>query len=424
MILLRKSFVMIALAGLLAGCAPAAPMADTAVVEPAVMEPSALPPTALPTERPASTENLSDGCVAPGEYDAELDYFPQKSEIKLTEGFMVEYHKHYKLVTVNMPYPGAQEPAVYVLVQCGTPAPTGFEEAQVIEVPVESVVSMSTSYLPSLEALGVLDRLVGLDDATYVSNPTVQQMAAEDKLTNLGYGSGVNVEAALALDPDLILTYGSGSPDYDAHPVLVEAGLKSVLNAEWLETSPLGRAEWMKFIALFFNREAIAEEAFNKTAEAYNELATLAGQAEEKPSVFTASDYQGTWYVPGGNSFAAALLRDAGAEYLWADDESTGSLPLAFESVFETAGEADVWVNIGYFFSLDELLAADERYAEFAAFQNGAVWNNDARMGATGGNDYYESAVIHPDVVLADLVSIFHPELMAGYERVYYRQVK
>src|SRR5690606_12303935 len=107
-----------------------------------------------------------------------------------------------------------------VLVQCGTPAPEGFLDKQIIEVPVQTVVTMSTSYLPFLDELGLLDRLVGLDDATYVSNPTVLKMAEEGKLTMIGYGAGVNVEQALELSPDLILTYGSGALDYDAHPVL------------------------------------------------------------------------------------------------------------------------------------------------------------------------------------------------------------
>jgi iron complex transport system substrate-binding protein len=312
----------------------------------------------------------------------------------------------------------------YALVQCGTPAPEGFLDEQIIEVPVKTVVTMSTTYLPFLDELGLLDRLVGLDDATYVSNPTVLKMAEEGKLTMLGYGSGVNVEKALELQPDLILTYSSGAPEYDAHPVLIQAGLKTVVDAEWLDTSPLGRAEWGKFIAVFFNQEAKAETLFAEKVKAYEDLKTLAAGVTQKPTVFTGSDYQGTWNMPGGNSFAAAFLKDAGANYLWADDTSTGSLPLAFEAVFERAKDADYWLNVGFFASLADLLAADARYADFAAYQNGNVWNNDARTSPNGGNDYYESAVAHPETVLADLIKIFHPELLPDHELVYYRQLK
>lgn len=384
-------------------------------------------PTEIFETEPAfipAVENILTGCVSDGEFDEQQDYFPQKATITYTEAFSVEYHNNYKLVTITTPYPGAFEPITYVLVQCGTPAPDGFTPEQIIEVPVATVVSMSTSYLPALAAIDALPNLVGLDDPTYVSNATVLEMAADGNLAALGYGSGVNVEVALDLAPDLIITYGSGVPEYDAHPLLIEAGLKTVIDAEWLETSPLGRAEWAKFIALFFNKEAIAEVNFLATADRYTQLAQLAATAESKPTVFTASDYQGTWFMPGGNSFAAAFLKDAGADFLWANDPSTGSLPLAFESVYDAANAADHWINVGYYFSLDEIVAADARYADFAAFQNGNVWNNDARMGPTGGNDYYESAVIHPDDVLADLISIFHPELLPDHELVYYRQLK
>lgn len=413
--MLRKlSILALAFALLLAGCAPATTPAPA---------PTVVPTQPTPTlEAPA--HNLTDGCIPEGKFSPEIDYFPEKATLQYTAGFSIEYHNSYKVVTVKTPWPGASESLQYALVQCGAPAPEGFTEAQIIEVPVKSIVTMSTSYLPFLDELGLLDRLVGLDDATYVSNPTVLKMAEEGKLTMLGYGSGVNVEKALELKPDLIMTYGSGAPEYDAHPVLLQAGLKVVINAEWLDTSPLGRAEWGKFIAAFFNKEAQAENLFADKAKQYNDLKALAANVSTKPTVFTGSAYQGTWNVPGGNSFAAAFLKDAGAAYLWADDPSSGSLPLAFEAVFEKAQNADFWLNVGFVGSLDDLKAMDTRYADFAAFQNGNVWNNDAKTSPNGGNDYYESAVAHPELVLADLIKIFHPALLPEHNLVYYRQLK
>lgn len=414
--MLRKTLILTLLIALLAACSPqAAPMGDSAQTEiPAAEAASAISPE----------HNLTDSCVIEGEFNASVDYFPEKATLTHTDGFSVEYFNNYKVVTVKTPYPGTAESIQYVLVQCGTPAPEGFLDEQIINIPVQTVVIMSTSYLPFLDELGLLDRLVGLDDATYVSNPAVLKMAEEGKLAMIGYGSGVNVEQALELSPELILTYGSGAPDYDAHPVLIEAGLKTVVNAEWLETTPLGRTEWGKFIAVFFNKEADAQTLFAKTVERYSEYAAVVASATERPTVFTASDYQGIWSMPGGNSFAAAFFKDAGADYLWADDTSTGSLPLAFEAVFEKAQGAEYWVNVGYFFTLDDLLAADARYADFNAYQSGNIWNNDARISPNGGNDYYESAVAHPELVLADLIKIFHPELLPDHELVYYRQLK
>jgi iron complex transport system substrate-binding protein len=395
---------------LLAACAP-------------VAAPSAPPiQSADPTHSSAPTTNLTDSCIE--DFDATIDYFPEKLAPEYSDGFGVEYHHSYKVVTVNTPWQGASAPLRYALVQCGAPIPEGFTEQEIIEVPVERFVGMSTTYLPVLDRLGLLDRLVGLDDITYVSNETVIAMDKAGQLGYIGYGANVNVEQALSLEPDLILTYAVGGSDYDAHPKLLEAGLPVVVESSWLDNSPLGRAEWLKFIALFFNQEAAAVDAFANTAAAYNDLAALAAQVETRPTVFTDSVYQGTWYMPGGQSYFARYLADAGADYLWADEPSAGSQPLSFEAVFDRAQDAQFWLNQGYISSLDELLAGDARYGEFAAFQAGNIWNNNARMNANGGSDYYESGSANPDVVLADLIKIFHPELLPEHELVYYQQLK
>jgi iron complex transport system substrate-binding protein len=368
------------------------------------------------------TTNLNDGCVAT--YDPSVDYFPDKLTLIYTDGFTVEYHNHYKVVTIAAPWQGAAEPLRYVLVQCGTPAPEGFSEQEIIEVPVMRFIGTSTTYLPVLEQLGLLDRLVGLDDITYVNNEQVIALDQEGKLGYIGYGSNVNIEGALELDPDLILTYSVGGGDYDAHPKLIEAGLPVVVEASWLDSSPLGRAEWLKFIGLFFNQEAQAEATFAATAARYEELVALAAQASERPTVFTDTVYQGVWYMPGGDSYFARYLADAEADFLWADEPGSGSQPLSFEVVFDRAREAEFWLNLGYIDNLADLLAADARYADFVAFHSGNVWNNNVRINANGGNDYYESGSANPDVVLADLIKIFHPELLPDHELVYYQQLK
>ncbi|MEZ4860238.1 MAG: ABC transporter substrate-binding protein [Caldilineaceae bacterium] len=397
----------------------------TACVAPtATTAPATAPTVAATTSNTgaAPTTNLTTGCIET--FDPAVDYFPDKVTPTYTDGFTVEYHNSYKVVTVAKPWPGAEAALHYVLVQCGAPAPEGFEPLQIINVPVQSIATMSTSYLPFLDDLGVLDRLVAVDDATYVNNPTVVAKAETGEIAQIGYGAGVNVEQLLDLAPDIIMTYGSGSPDYDAHPVLLNAGLHAVVNAEWLEPSPLGRAEWGKFIALFFNKEAEATAQFAATAQRYEELKAQAATVTAKPTVLTDSEYQGSWYVAGGKSFAAQLWADAGAAYLWADDDAAASIPLAFEAVYDKAADADYWINVGFINSLAELKAADARYADFAAFQNGNVWNNNKKQNANGGNDYYESAVAHPDVVLADLIAIFHPELLPDHELVYYQKLQ
>jgi iron complex transport system substrate-binding protein len=369
----------------------------------------------------AQEANLTDSCVE--NYDPSVDYFPDKAEVEFATGLQIEYFNNYKVIHVLTPWLGAEKPFVYVLVQCGTPAPEGFDDALVIEVPVGKVIATSTTQLPHLDQLGLLDHLVAVETFAYVYNENVRQMIEDGKLAEIGYGSGVNVEVVLDLDPDLVMTFGIGSPDYDAYPILLDAGVPTVLNAEWTDTSPLGRSEWIKFTAAFFNREADANQIFDGIVTRYQDIAALAADVEDRPTVFLNTPFEGTWYVPGAKGYMAALLADAGAEYLWTDNEETQSLYLDFESVFDRAATADFWLNVGYWDSLATGLAEDERYAEFKAFQEGNVFNNTRRMTPGGGVDMYESGVTNPDIVLADLVKIFHPELLPDHELFYYQKL-
>lgn len=419
---MKKSLLSVILLGLLlVACTTASPAEETEspAVEPVVE--TASDPTPEP-EMTTLEENITAGCV--DAYSEGVDYFPNKIEVTEAANFTVDYFDHYKVVTINAPFAGAESGITYLLVQCGTPIPADVTAEATIEVPVNSIVAMSTSYLPALEELGLLDKVVGVDTAAFTSNETITSGVAAGDIVEIGGGAEVNVETAIDLQPDLIMTYGTGSADFDAEPRLREAGLDVALNAEFLETTPLGRAEWVDYIALFFNEEAAAESWFEGVADRYNELRDMAAGTAERPVVFTDTPYEGTWYMAGGGSFAAQLLEDAGADYVYADDEQTGSLFLDFETVFDDASAADFWLNIGFFSSLDDLSAADSRFTEFTAFQNGQVYNNDARMSANGGNDYYESAVVRPDVVLEDLIAIFHPDLVPAHEFTYFRKVE
>jgi iron complex transport system substrate-binding protein len=283
---------------------------------------------------------------------------------------------------------------------------------------------MSTTYLSHLAELGLLDRLVGLDNPQFVHTPAVVEMIEAGELATVRSGTEINVERILALDPSLVMTYGMGTPADDVHPQLIAAGVPVAINAEYVEPTPLGRAEWIKFTAAFFNEEAVAEEFFAEVATRYEDLAARASASEERPTLLVNAPFQGTWYMPGGNSFLAQFFADAGADYLWADDDTQVSLQLSFETVFAEAANADIWVHPGAATSLDELLAMDERFANFAAFQQGAVYNNTKRLNENGGNDYWESGMINPHLILADQIAIFHPDLLPDHELYYYQRLR
>jgi len=365
--------------------------------------------------------NLTDECVT--EFDPEVDYFPEKVTLEEATGWKIEYFNHYKIITVLNPWRDADVQFRYALLQCGTPPPDLKDNTLLIEIPVQRVVAMSTTQLPHLDELGLLDRLVGVDSFLYINNETVRQKIAAGELVEIGSGGQVNVEQALDLNPDLIMTYGVGNPEFDAHPKLLEAGLKVVLNSEYMESTPLGRAEWIKFTAAFFNQEMAANKAYAAIANRYREIAAKAREVANKPTVLANAPFRGTWYMPGGKSYVAQLLADAGATYLWADDTSSGSQPLSFEEVFERAQNADFWLNPGSAKSLSELQQIDERFSQFTAFQKGNVFNNNKRLNENGGNDYWETGVTNPHLILADLIKILHPELLPDHELFFYQQL-
>ena len=375
-----------------------------------------------PAKEVLTTANLTDSCVEA--YDKNVDYFPDKVAIEEASGLVIEYHNHYKVIYVTNPWRDAGITFQYVLVQCGTPAPEGFDNALIIEVPVNSVVAMSTTQLPHLDELNEVDSLVGVESFLYASNEAVRQKIDAGEVAEIGSGAEVNVEVTLDLEPDLVMTFGYGSPDYDSYPVLLEAGIPTVLNAGYMENSPLGRSEWLKFTAVFFNKEAQAQEIFAVQQKRYYELATLTATMKERPTVFANAPSNEMWRMPGGDNYLAQLLADAGANYLWSDDDSSGTMPLNFEAVFERAQNADFWINPGSWQTLAEGFAEDERFAEFAAFQNGNVFNNNARLNKNGGNPYWELGVAHPELILADLITIFHPELLPDHERIFYHNLK
>jgi iron complex transport system substrate-binding protein len=371
-------------------------------------------------------QNITDGCVMPGAYDPAEDYFPHKVDLDHSSGWNVEYHRNYKVINVTNPWPGASETFQYVLVQCGTPAPSEGEypDAQFIEVPIDTVITLSTTYLPHIVELEVLDSLVGIETIDYVSSQEVIDRYNQGNISEVGSGASVNVEQVLNLDPDIVMASGSGVPEYDTHPTLIENGVKVAINADWMEQSPLGRAEWVKFTAMFYNREAQSNRLFDDIEQRYTDLMNQVQEVSDRPTVFNNLPWQGTWYVPGGQSFSAQLMDNAGASYLWRDDASTGSLALDFEAVYDRAIDADYWLIFGQGMqTVDDLVASDERFGDFEAVQRGRVYANDARVNANGGNDYFESGVMNPDVVLADLVKIFHPELVQDHTLTYYRRL-
>jgi len=367
-------------------------------------------------------DSVREKCVS--NYNEDIDYFPHKVRVEYAEGFQVSYHKHYKRVKVVAPWKKGGETFEYILVQCGTPTPKGFEQAQIVRIPASNMVVLSSTYFYFVEQLDLLDRLIGISNFERVNSPAILKLIAEKKIVEVGRNIDLNLESMTRLNPDIVMTYGTGNPYRDGFRALMTFGMRVGVFAEYMEPTPLGRAEWLKFMALFFNREKKARLVFDNIAQQYREMKQRTQTVKKRPTVFTGRSLKGTWYMPGGRSYMSTFLKDAGADFLWSEDKTPGSLRLDLESVFVKAADADYWLNTGLWKTLADGLSEDERYRYFAAFKPGKIYNNNALLNPYGGNDYWERGIVKPHLVLADMIKIFHPDLLPKHQLIWYRALR
>ncbi len=356
------------------------------------------------------------------------DLFPDKISPEYAQGYSVEYHGTYKVVQIHDPWGRAAQNLTYLLVQRGEAVPEGYPDARVFTIPVESVITLSSPHISFITALNETASIRGHKSINLIHDEEIQRLAREGSITEVGTGniamdSLFKTETMIEMEPDVVFCPATGNAEYDKQPKLLEAGLNPAIGGEWMEDHPLGKAEWIKYFALFYNDEKTANEVFEKIQANYFAIKNIAGNSTSRPTLLSGIDSQGSWSAPAGGSYAAVLFRDAGGNYLLGNDTGRGDNTLDFESVYDRAQGAEFWINTGTADSIDEILALDSRFTKFRAFQTGNVYHFNARKNAFGGNDYYQSGVVHPDIVLADLVKILHPELLPDHELYYYRHL-
>jgi iron complex transport system substrate-binding protein len=330
----------------------------------------------------------------------------------------------HRIATIRNVQRGSTATHQYALVPKGAPLPELPAGITVIRTPVTRVVVMETVYIGYLEALNQLNTIIGAATSDYISNRVIRARVADGSIQKVQIGAALNIERMLLLQPDLILTSVTGDPAFDIPLKLARSGLPVVLTAGYMEQHPLARAEWIKFIAAFFDAGDLAEHTFEPIATRYESLRKTVDHVEQRPTVFCGAPYSGAWHMAGGESYIAQAIRDAGGDYLWADVPGSGATPLDTERVFLKAAHADIWINPSFYRSLNELYEADQRFQKFHAWQTGHVFNNTKQRTASGGNSIWERGIVHPDDVLADLIKVFHPELMPDWEFIYYEQLK
>lgn len=343
--------------------------------------------------------------------------------IHYATGFTVRVDGSTKWLQVKTPYPGATQSVTYLLLPHGEPLPPIDSDVKVIRVPVRSIVCTSTSHLPLLDYIGESNKLIGFPQTDYISSEKIRARVDSGKVTDVGVVNSMNIEELAVLKPELVMGYTVTS-DYGQFRSIEQMKIPVVLNTEFLERHPLGRAEWIKFMALFFNREREADSVFSAIEHRYMETRRLVSSISSRPTVLSGIVYGDTWFLPGGQNYGSRLLADAGCRYLWDDDPSNGVLQLSFESVYEKAHEADLWIGVGSNETLTDLANADHRYKKFDAFRNKHVYSYDALKGAKGGSVYLELGYLRPDIILQDLVKIAHPAVLPDHKLYFHRRLE
>lgn len=343
---------------------------------------------------------------------------PQAS-IKYAKGFELVKGDGYSEITITNPWPDSDQSFKYLLLEEPSAQVDREGYDAVVTIPVESIVVTSTTHIPSLELLGVEEKLIGFPNLNYISSEKTRALIEAGAIRELGKNEDLNTEILIDNQPDVVVTFAVEGQN-TAVNTIERAGIPVLYNADWTETHPLGKAEWIKFFGLLFGKEALSEQAFDKIEDEYLQAKAIASKASTQPTVLSGAMYKDIWYLPQGDSWAAQFIRDANAHYLWADREGTGSIALNLESVLETAQDADFWIGPSQFTSYEQLLEANKVYGEFKAFKDKKVYSFTLKKGETGGVIYYELAPNRPDLVLKDLIKILHPELLPSYEPYFF----
>lgn len=345
------------------------------------------------------------------------------NEVTYAKGFSIINHKGYSIVKVSNPWPKADKTYTYILKEKNGTVPDSLKQFLTINVPIKNIVVTSTTHIPSLEMLGVEKSLVGFPNLKYISSEKVRALIEEKKVKELGNNQSLNTEVLIDLQPDVVIGYGldNSNPTLDN---LEKNGLKILLNGDWNEQTPLGKAEWIKFFGALYGKQDKANELFSKIEKDYLKTIKIAKKANSKPTVLAGDIFEGKWYLPSGTSWGSLILKEAHADYLWAATSGTGSLSLSFETVFEKGKNADIWITSGQFATLEEMVNANPHYTQFKAFKNKNVFSFANKKGETGGILYYELAPNRPDIVIKDIVKILHPELLVGYKPFFFEKLK
>jgi len=369
---------------------------------------------------------LSAGCVTKGPDDHYFSFLThlQTVPVRYAGGFTLQTEGNSVLLTIKNPWQNARNVEFFYFLSDTVKVPRILDDNHcIIKTPVRRAVCLSTTHIGFISFLGETASIAGISGKDYVVNGELQEMIARNLVPDVGYDENLNYELILSLKPDLVLAYGVSGTVTNTVRKLHELGIPTLLIAEYLEEEPLAKMEWIKVFGALYKQEQRAVQKFDSVASRYEMLTGLTSGLGSRPSVVLGLPWRGTWYISGGESYIAKLVADAGGDYVFGDYQYKDSKPVALEKVFERAMGAEFWLNPGEAGSLNDIFSVDERFGGLLSVKQNRVFNNNKYLGPSGGNAFFESGVVEPEIILSDLIYILHPQLLPSYQLKYYRKL-
>ena len=328
--------------------------------------------------------------------DTEPIYTP-----RYAQGFAIERDKTSGelLLCVKNPWQGAENIIYYNTINT--------------QKPIERIVTMSSSYVAMLDAVGCAERIVGISGCRFISTPSARKAIEEGKIAEVGYDSAFDLERIKSLNADVVLLYGVAGDAKFVTNKLDELSIPYIYIGDYLEECPLGKAEWVVALSYLCGVEELGKEFFKGVEERYIALCNREYDTPYRPQVMLNLPYRDTWFMPPYNSYMVRLIRDAGGRCLFPyniDETSTVSMPISLEEAMWLVTRADFWLNLGQISSLEELKATVPHLADVEVVRWGNIYNNTKRTNPSRGSDFWESGAVRPDLILNDLVQILHYE--------------
>lgn len=324
------------------------------------------------------------------------------------------------LITTKNPWQGAENIESKIFISRDNTSPEGFN-GQVLKKEPQRIVCMSSTHIALLDALGETDRIVGVSGLPFISNDKIRNNS--DKIADIGFEGNIDYEKLASLKPDIVLLYSvSGVSMMEGK--LKELGIPFMYLGEYLENHPLGKAEWIVAMAELIGEREKGEAAIKKIVAGYNDVKNrLTNIKPPYPKIMLNTPYEDSWFMPSTESYIATLIKDAGGDYIYKKNKDVSPKPIDLEEAFVLTSQADYWINLGSFNSLRELKTALPKFADLKCLKEENIYNDNFRQTSGGGNDCYESGIVNPDLMLRDLIKIFHPELIEE-DFTYYHQLR